>query len=229
MIVRNAYWKNLGLILAVGCLSILVAGCPITPVEEPPEPGFESDGTVGIDSELFSSDSEDPSVTVFKTNDPDHWTTNGYTIWALSDTAPRDFVSIDVSLSKISGNSTAGYGLVVNQYYDDEFGTVLLVLMINTEGEYIIGEVVQNQFFPFQPWKSSSYLVSGYNQSNRITLSYDGDSDEYSLRFNGNEETVFEDNEAPYHTRGYGGYVVVISNLDSFPETPVETRFELHD
>jgi hypothetical protein len=204
---------------------LILTSCPIIPPEsgEPIDPGHISDGTLGVSSHLFQLDAENPDMVRFETNDPSYWSQRGYSIWVLNDESPRDFVSFDVTLSKTSGDQIAGYGVIANYYDDPDLGEVMLVLMINNSGEYTVAEIVSNVYTPIIPWTLTDRLSVGYNQPNRVVLDFDGD--QYRLSINGEEETLFEDTNAPTHEHGIGGYAVVISNLDDFPTNPVKVVF----
>lgn len=212
---------------AFACIvaSVLLGACPVTPVEEESQQAFEEDGIIGVDSQMFIADEADPAQVDFSTNDSSFITSRGYTLYSLVDSNPRTFTEMDVSLTKLSGNASAGYGLILNAFDDTELGPVFLVLMINTLGEYVIGEVIDGEFSAMVPWSSSSKLGSGYNRPNQVLISYDSNLAQYSLCINGEQELVFSDNQAPYHLYGQGGYVTVISPADDFPQIPVHTRF----
>ena len=102
----------------------------------------------------------------------------------------------------------------------------MLVVLINTMKEFIIGELTANLFTELQPWDNESSLKSGYNQFNNIDITYNSVSGDFALSFNEGEAITFRDDEEPFHTYGKSGYIVVISPMDDFPNIPVSITFK---
>jgi outer membrane translocation and assembly module TamA len=102
----------------------------------------------------------------------------------------------------------------------------MLVVLINTKKEFIIGELTGNLFTILQPWDDTENLKSGYNQNNIIDITYDAGTGDFDLSFNGVLVTTFRDDDAPFHTVGKNGYIVVISPMDNFPNIPVSLTFK---
>lgn len=102
----------------------------------------------------------------------------------------------------------------------------MLLILINVNREYLIGELDGNVFTVIQEWSETEDLYGGYNQGNVLDLVYDSSAEEFSLSFNGNGTVTFRDDEEPYHTEGRNGYMVVISPRDEFPEVPVSVTFK---
>ncbi|MCK5673482.1 MAG: hypothetical protein KAH95_08905, partial [Spirochaetales bacterium] len=100
----------------------------------------------------------------------------------------------------------------------------MLVVLINTKGEFIIGELTGNIFNTLQPWAEAPSLNEGWNQTNTIDITLD--TGEFSLIFNNGEAVVFMDSDESYHNYGKDGYMVVISPLENFPNTPVFVTFK---
>ncbi|PKL25325.1 MAG: hypothetical protein CVV47_04515 [Spirochaetae bacterium HGW-Spirochaetae-3] len=204
-------------------LALLVAGCP-----EPFSPGIDipdDTGDLEENTDLFVEDGGDPGTFVFETNDSAYWSSSGYTLWALDGVAQDTFVSRTVKVYKSSGNSWAGYGLVLCHYdtEDPAFGETMLVAMINNKREYIVGEVASGTFSAFFDWTISLSLNEGEGVPNTIGIVRIGE--EFVLSFNGLEAYRFRDDETPLHTRGRDGFIVVISPQDRFPQTPVKVNF----
>ena len=202
-----------------------LAGCPITPETDRDE--YDSTGvTIEEKSELFV---ESPlNITVFQTNDTGLQGPYGTTLWTSSGMSQDPLVSREVIARKITGDDDAGYGLVFCHYDtgDPAVGETMLVVMINTRCEYTVGEVIGAEFRAVVPWTGSAALSLGYNQNNTIRIEYDSVRGDFSLLLNGVAVTTFRDDEPPYHTGGADGFVVVISPLDEFPETPVHVEFQ---
>jgi hypothetical protein len=198
---------------------MITLGCPVTPG---PSVVKDHDDAAVIEenSSLFVVDGA-TGVIEFTTNDTKYSEQFGYTLWAQEGGVSDPFTHLNVTLSKLSGNEDAGYGIVFCSYDD-----TMLVVLINTKKEFIIGELTGNLFTVLQPWNNATVLKSGYNQTNIVDITYDSGSREFDLNFNGVWITTFRDDNAPFHTHGKNGYIVVISPMDDFPNIPVSITFK---
>lgn len=197
---------------------LVLSGCPSSSVSQGP---VMPDGTViEQNSSLFT---EDPvtGVVSFTTNDTRYNGQYGYTLWTEGTVDYTPFTHLNVTLSKMSGNDTAGYGVVFCSTGDS-----MLIVLINTEKEYLIGELTGTAFTPFNDWQESADLVPGYNQTNILDISRDPGTGTFALTFNAGDPVTFRDDEEPYHTGGKNGYMVVVSPLDDFPNVPVSISFK---
>ena len=215
--------RNIKLVLSTSLILIilfcLLTGCPVTPT--PPEVKNPLDSPpIEENSSLFVEEI-DTGIISFETNDTKYTGEYGYTLWSQDDLVPDPFTHLNVTLKKISGNDAAGYGVVFGSHDD-----TMLVVLIDTQKEFIIGELTGNLFTELQPWTNSSNLIPGNNQENIIDISYNSGTGDYSLSFNGQTPVTFRDDEEPFHTFGKDGYIVVISPLDNFPNIPVSTTFK---
>ena len=215
--------RTLLLLLVAFCIT----GCPVTsPPTTGPGAGETSGGLLKVD-ELFVPDAQTPAKCVFRTNDPAWWTPYGCTLWTLAGNTQEPFRALQVELNKVEGDDTAGYGVVFccRDTGDPATGETMLVAMINTRQEFIVGEVAGPSFTEIIPWNNCSALRAGYNQSNVVSVTYAGG--EYVLSFNGTEALRFRDDEEPRHDQGgRSGYIVVISPLDDFPSDFVHVIFQ---
>lgn len=210
-------------------LLLMSSGCPMTPA------GFDGyepaiDAEFEQRSDLFVEDGEEPGSYEFFTNDPDLWGPYGYTLWALMDGERQEpFAARQVVLSKASGDGSAGYGVVICHYDtgDPELGETMLVVMINTKQKFLVGEVTGARFESIIWWTHTEKLTAGYNVPNTIRIEYDDGTSVFSLHVNGSEQAVatFRDEQAPFHSGGADGHIVVISPLDRFPQAPVHVLF----
>jgi hypothetical protein len=214
-----------GMLLPAAAFALVLVGCPSTTApDSQAETGGDSGSVAKVDS-LFVETAAGSGSYVFKTNDAAYRGPYGYTLWTLTGAAVTPFVSRTVELSKISGNASAGYGVVFCSW-DTGSGETMLVVMIDTQREYIVGEVTGASFSEIVPWTESPSLVAGYNVANTVSLSWDSANSRFSLRFNGGPVVIFRDDVEPFHDNGgRNGYMVVISPLDDFPTTPVHTVF----
>jgi hypothetical protein len=179
-------------------------------------------------SALFPETAE-PGEYQFYTNDSSYIQPYGMSFWTMKLGNQDPFSQLDVSLYKISGNNLAGYGVIFcHGLRGDPAVETMLVVMINLNREYIIGEVSGDSFSTLIPWTYCEFLASGYNQENRILISYDSLEEEFDLHINGYFIISFSDNEEPIHASGNSGFLTVISPLDLFPEKPVEILFQVH-
>ncbi len=198
---------------------IIISGCSVTPL--PPEVKDPLDvETIEENSSLFVEDGS-TGVVDFTTNDTNYSGQYGYTLWTQDGLETDVFSHINVTLSKLSGDDTAGYGVVFGSH-----DNTMLVLLLNTKKEFVIGELTGNLFTSLQPWDTSVSLKSGYNQSNTVDITYNPGTGEFNLSFNDVPVTTFRDDDEPFHTQGKNGYMVVISPLDDFPNIPVHITFK---
>jgi hypothetical protein len=214
-------------IFACGAAALIsLSGCPAptdgaSSASDPIPGGGTGSGELIEDSELFDEPS-DGSYT-FKTNDTAYQGSFGYTFWARTGKSQNPFASRETTLSKISGDGTAGYGIIFCYGTTPTGEETMLAVMINNSREYIIGEIIGAEFTEIVPWTECAYLKKGLNQANtvKVTLS----SGIFTLYLNGEETATFNDDEAPLHTGGDDGFIVVISPIDDFPSTPVQVTF----
>jgi hypothetical protein len=201
--------------------AFLSCDCPITPEEE--EDGELPSGEIEERSELFIEQEDSPGKFVFLTNDEDLWGPYGSTLWALTGSEQDPFEEREIQLAKYSGNGTAGFGVIICHREDEEYGETMLVVMINTNRQFIVGEVIGAEFQVIVAWTDCEALVAGYTV-NTMSLRYEDKS--FIVSFNGKEACRFQDQEAPQHTGGNNGLIVVISPLDDFPNTAVHVVFQ---
>lgn len=212
--------RNIILLLLIS----LLTACELSSPGEFEKGALQNNETLQQASHLFITDSETGAVN-FETNALTYWSDKGCTLWSLLDDADP-FADREVGLSKLTGNPTAGYGLIYCYRQDETYGETMLVVMINTLKEYIVGEVSGGIFSQIIPWTESQLLNSGYNRNNSLRLTYNSEEDQYSLHINNQLETTFKDDQPPYHRTGQNGYIVVISPLDDFPGEPVKVQFQ---
>ncbi len=200
-------------------LIIFTIGCSVTPIPSAVK-DHEDVTVIEENSSLFVEDGV-TGVIEFATNDTKYSEQFGYTLWSQEGLVSDPFTNLNVTLSKLSGNDVAGYGVVFGSHDD-----TMLVVLINTKKEFIIGELTGNLFTVLQFWDDAASLKSGYNQINIIDITYDSGTGEFDLSFNGVLVSTFRDDDAPFHTQGKNGYIVVISPLDDFPNIPVSITFK---
>ncbi len=205
-------------IITVSAGALLFTGCPVSSV--PVNPGLPDGPVIEENSSLFVQDAESGVVTL-TTNDRAYTGQYGYTLWTEGSEVFSPFHHLNVTLSKTSGNDAAGYGVVFCSY-----DNTMLMVLINTKCEYIIGELTGTVFTELTGWTETNDLGSGYNQTNIIDIQFDPGTGNFTLVFNGGEAVTFRDDEEPFHTGGKNGCIVVISPQDNFPDIPVSITFK---
>lgn len=217
--------RSIPALIAVALAAIL-CGCPVSPKSGSGTDPTDIPQEFEQVNDLFKEQPGPEKIFDFKTNNTAYWGPYGYTLWGLKGAEKTPFVSRTVELSKTSGDSTAGFGIVFCHYDtgDPDLGETMLAVMINTAGEYIIGEVIGPDFTEMTPWTDSPLLAHGFGEKNSIGIMYSGG--QFALSINGTFVQNFRDDEEPYHNHGWDGYIVVISPHDSFPQTPVHVTFQ---
>jgi len=217
-------WHQVRLLPGAVLLAFLLSDCPFTLDRSPDDPDVP--GAVEERSDLFVEQDGEPGTFIFQTNDQDLWGPYGTTLWALMDSTQLPFAARELDLTKLSGDGAAGFGVVVCHYANGPgvIDETMLVIMINTRRQYLVGEVNGADFQPIVPWTEAASLNSGYNVPNRLRLEYEGG--EFLLYFNQTLANTFKDEAQPYHFGGADGHIVVISPLDRFPDTPVHVLFK---
>lgn len=180
------------------------------------------------DSFLFPETGESGEYR-FYSNDSEHIKPDGMSFWTMKLGNQSPFSSLDVSLYKVSGNLFAGYGLIFcHGFRGDPSEETMLVLMINLNREYLLGEVIGGSFSLIHPWTFSEYIFPGFNQENRIRITSDLIKGEFYISINGSELLTFTDDILPIHFAGDSGFLSIISPADIFPEKPVEIFYRVH-
>ena len=210
-------------------VSLLLIGCPdsYTPERKPPA---EDMPPFLWGDELFVSEDVGGGLTrtVFRTNDKQYWTYEGMTMWTVWGDGEDIFDSRTVTMGKSTGYSGGGYGIVFchGEYEVEEKLTLaMLVVMVNNEGQYIIGKAIGGIFNDIGWWKSTPYLHRGTGATNELTMSYEKENGEYCLTINGYEIERFRDDSAPALRKGKNGYIAVITPFDKFPESGIDVYY----
>jgi len=216
-------------ILTIMAAVLILTGC---------QEGYIPEGTnypetttpYSLANELFVSEDYGGGITrtVFRTNDVKYWTLEGLTMWTVWGEGEAEFDSRTVKMAKSLGYTGGGYGIVFcHGEYDVEgkLTPAMLVVMINSEGYYIIGKVQGGIFKDFGWWKATPYINKSAGYLNELTVSYEDGSGEYILKINGNEIERFRDDSEPVLRGGRNGYIVVITPFDRFPNSGIDVYF----
>ena len=209
---------------------LVLTSCTKPDAGSPPPDTTTPGGSVQQQSSLFVQSASNTNEHDFSTNDPAYWGINGFTLWALPSSFPvqAPFSTRDVTVVKGSGDGYAGYGIVFCSYDTGSSPAVetFLLVMINTQQQYSVGEVTGSSYTPYttSTWVSSSYLAKGYGVTNHVVITRNG-TGLFALSLNSQQVMTFRDGRTPTQTGGADGYLVVISPQDSFPQTPVSVTF----
>lgn len=205
---------------------VLYTSCELAPFEEGTNPVNPEQTTIQEETTMFVSNVQNENF-IFETNDTNYLNTNGYTLWTVPNVNSNDnFKPISVEVTKESGRSEAGYGIVFCEQ-KIENKPFMLTVLINTNGYYAIGKLSNGIFSHINDgWKSSSYIFRGIGAKNTISVTYDNSSKNFMLKINGYEITSFTVSEQFVFKNSRSGYVVVIANNESFPTKPVRVIYE---
>lgn len=204
--------------------ALLFSACSMTPFD-----GTESiipdETDMTENSAIFVAD-ENLEQYVFETNDTKYISEKGYTLWMTAETnGGEHFENISATVCKESGRKEAGFGIMFcSQKIDDV--PFMLTVLINANGMFAVGKVTDGLFSSITGWKSSAYINKGYGIKNRLDVSYDSNTNKFSLAINGYLVTTFAVSENIVFKDSKSGYVVVIANNESFPENSVKVTFE---
>lgn len=206
-------------------LLLLIMSCEMTTIEDSTAVEIPSETIIVQQNDLFIEQTSD--IYVFETNNLNYITNNGYTIWSIQDTNTTDsFQQLTVNVEKSSGRKEAGFGLVFCVQQIDNLPFMLTVLL-NANGLYTIGKVVNGKFsYINNGWKNSNYIKKGYGIKNEINISYDEENSVFILKINGYEITNFTVPENIKFKNCNSGFVSVIANNEEFPNIPVKVIYE---
>lgn len=207
-------------------LLIIMTSCELAPFEEGQNPVNPEQTNVQEESTMFE-EYEQNKMFIFETNDTKYLTPNGYTLWTVPQiNTSENFNTISVKVTKESGRTEAGFGLVFCEQNIDE-KPFMLAVMINTNGLYSIGKIYDGVFSHINNgWLKSNHIYSGLGVPNDISITFNNTNKNFTLSINNYEITSFTVNEKITFKNSRSGYVVVIANNESFPSKPVRVTYE---
>ena len=82
------------------------------------------------------------------------------------------------------------------------------------------------KFQKIEGWKDCSYLNKGYGVKNQLCITYDEKTQYFAININGKYVTKFKVMDDIKFEKTKIGYVVVISNLEKFPQKEVRVVFK---
>lgn len=218
--------RKLNLILIMTFLAI-ICSCELTPYVK--EKGTLNLEEVNVKEEtlLFNQKNSEETVYEFITNNPKFLNKNGYTFWSVPYENSQDFFEpVTVTVCKESGRSEAGYGIV---FCKQELNgkSFMLTVLINGNGLYTVGKVIEGSFYYLDKgWKSSESIKRGLGVKNKISVTYDSEKKLFDLCINDFKITSFSTSENISFSNSKSGFAVVIANNETFPVNPVKVTFE---
>jgi hypothetical protein len=157
----------------------------------------------------------------FLTNDPQYY---GYTFWdSYTQANELQMTTVTATVEKLSGSLNSGHGIVFCYQDTNNFYR----LLIDAGGHYSVYAKVGGTYITVIPWitTNSAILNSGFGVSNIISVTQQS-LHNFSVSFNGKEETQFSDNNFTGGTSGFSTSVSPVSG-ENFPVTPEDVRFKL--
>ena len=151
-----------------------------------------------------------------------------YDFWDFKQNANIQANTYEIECKKISGASTAGYGMIFgseNSYYSRNF----YALIISTDGRYSVLKATAFGYFgvnytTIKDWEYSSSINKGYNAINTLKVVQAGLTSSVYL----NGTNVCNLNSITLFGSWIGYFVRILDkDVEKFPGTPVDVRFRL--
>ena len=190
--------------------------------------GEETDVSGGSE-EIDNLFEEDGGSVIINVNNESYWSSKGYTLWkVLDDSMPVSDGDYSVTVSKSSGTEEAGYGIVFGQTENAFYGNCLLVVLVNTEGEFTVGELLNTTYYTLKSWTANACIKSGYNVNNTIKVSYE--KNHYDIYINDEKLYTLYSNYVNYSgaASGKNGFILVISPKDDLPNYTVSVAYRVN-
>ena len=219
---RRWRWRVIGAVV----ITVLVFGCggigPVAKSEIGGGPGDDGEGVerVPIRTTWFAAGTTAGTV-VYRTNDPSRTGVRGGSDWHMGTVRQEPMSSVEVEVSKRSGDAQMGYGVTFAMRDIDTF----MVMMITTTRRYQIGRVVERGYTALTGWTFSPLLAGGYGRPNRLRVEYDGEADRFTAFINGTEVKKVRNDGGIRLSGGGFGHLVSLSPNERFPEVAVHVEF----
>ncbi|WP_407434584.1 hypothetical protein [Treponema sp.] len=183
-------------------------------------------------NELFKKQANDSLTYIFETNNEDYLKESGYTLWSENYTnTSENFERIICKQKKESGDSKAGYGIVFCCLTKSPDENYLLTVMINNEGEYNVGKVVNGFFLSISNgWKECMYLKRSLENKIEVNYITAGEHvNKFELKLNDVIVMYFSDseNDKPVFKNTKSGFVACIGPSEDFEYGKVNVVFEM--
>nr|MBP3681587.1 hypothetical protein [Clostridia bacterium] len=213
--------------LIIFVLLLIIMSCTLSPLPNNTnnDENYIEDTVIEEKSTLFIKNENEESY-VFNTNSKTYLKNNGYTLWTIKyENDESEFEEIEFSVCKESGNIDAGYGLVFcsQELENDSF---MLSVMINSNGQYIIGKILNGNFCVISNWQTCNYINRGLGIKNKIKIEFNDETEMFQLIINEKFVTKFSISDNIEFKKSKYGFVVVIANNEHFPNQPVKVTYE---
>lgn len=215
----------------VAIVAVCACSCS-SPYRSAPEHRPEDGPVATREESLFAprTGGQGERLVDFETSDVAYLSPDGHTLWSLNAGLQDVFATRRVSAAKLSGFGATGFGIVFCHHTSPRpSDETMLVVMINIEQEFIVGEAKGSFFSPLVEWTTSSALKRGYGQTNELIVRIDPETRLFSLFLNGIKACDFAPSDPKYDLGGGNGYIVVLSQRENFPSAPVHVVFTEHD
>jgi len=189
---------------------------------EDPDGEGSGDGIIEEKSELFEAD--ETGRLVFLLNDR-KYQGKSYTFWKYLEREWDAVEGMAMELVKESGNYLGGYGYFFAGENAAGYGEIMLVLLLQKDGNFTIGKAIEGVYEELLPWRSSVYLRKGYGVKNTVGVRWDDELKEYVVTINGVEQARFVDIRKPVCAGTRTGVVAVVTRMEQFPQTPVKVGY----
>lgn len=214
-------------LLLINISIILLVSCELSPFIREKETINPEQTNVKEETSLFNQENSDDQSYEFVTNDTRFLNRNGYTFWSVPYVNTHDdFEPVTVTVRKESGRTEAGFGIVFCKQ-DLNGKSYMLTVLINGNGLYTVGKVIEGSFYYLDKgWKPSDSINRGQGVNNKISVSYDSEKKLFNLYINDYKVTSFSTSEDIIFKNSKSGFAVVIANNETFPSNPVKVTFE---
>ncbi|MCQ2589749.1 MAG: hypothetical protein MJ179_04920 [Treponema sp.] len=176
---------------------------------------------LGQSEKIDSLFEQDDNTYEFKTNNTEYLKESGYTIWTVNEkNRSKSYIDYKISISKISGRSDMGFGII---YACDEEETMKVVL-INVLGKYCIGNIEKGKFKTTKEWTYTNLLRQNYGQVNELEISFNEVENRFVLLINGRKECDINNDITDFSDTGRG-FVVTLAPNENFKTSYVHINF----
>lgn len=214
-------------LLLINISIILLFSCELSPFAREKETINPEQTNVKEETSLFNQENSDDQSYEFVTNDTRFLNRNGYTFWSVPYVnAHDDFEPVTVTVCKESGRTEAGFGIVFCKQ-DLNGKSYILTVLINGNGLYTVGKVIEGSFYYLDKgWKASDSIRRGQGVNNKMSVTYDSESKLFYLYINDYKVTSFSTSEDVTFKNSKSGFAVVIAKNETFPSNPVKVTFK---
>ncbi len=165
----------------------------------------------------------------FSVNDRSLISPYGKTFWTLvnddeDEGKGGEFKDFEAEVQKTYGNSSGGFGLVFCQCEDEEWGYCLLTVLLDINGRWCYGKMIDGVFVIKGNWTYSQSLYTGYVK-NKVKVTKENGV--FNLYLNDIYETSFCDESEPFLGNGKRGFCAVVTEMENFPDVPVTVIYKM--